>query len=447
MRHMVIVLCMFIGCSMGGLNQNQHTPGNEDNGTMLNYGDIAIDPTGRHVIYGTGKVLQMSDLDGGARHAIDAITTPLRVAFGPAGSNLFYVVGRRDGQSVLAALDLTTRAVRWSRPLSGSATGDYSVQPWIDSTPDGRFVVLTDSRRVDVVSTADGRLKHTVTTDRFIQDVDITPDSSRVLITELHEWDGASPSTRIHSLVLGGGAVTSFTVPNCSSELVLTPDARHAFLAPTTCQKDPVSLIDLEHNRFERNLPGFGPVAVSPGGDLAVAFIDATKIDATLFDDPSKIPAISDGRYHLMLIDTRTLDFETVPIGEDLPRYAITPDGRVLLVDSPVWYATGRIRLLDVQNRAMVNLSGEADVSLESFVMTSDAAHVFLLFAGLYRIDISDARLIPIELPFAPTNINITADDGFLILRESDTKLWIYDVARGTLAGMLDTTPIAALRM
>ena len=124
MRRMVIVLCLFIGCSVGGLNQNQHTPGNEDNGTLLSWGDIAIDPSGRHVIYGAGKVLLMSDLDSGARHAIDAITSPVRVAFGPAGSNLFYVVGRRDGQSVLAALDLTPRVVRWSRPLTGSATGD-----------------------------------------------------------------------------------------------------------------------------------------------------------------------------------------------------------------------------------------------------------------------------------------------------------------------------------
>jgi hypothetical protein len=276
--------------------------------------------------------------------------------------------------------------------------------------------------------------------------VDLVPGQARVLITEGHEWTDAGPSTRLHSLDLTTGEVTRFEVPNCASELVLTPNARFAFLAPTRCTKDPVSLIDLDANRFVKNLPGFGPVAVAPDGMLAVAFIDATHIEPSLYDDPAKIPPADQGRYHLMLIDTATLDFRTVPLGDSLPRYAITPDGQILLVDSPSWIQDGRLRLLDVAGARLVSLSGTDDVRLESYVITSDAERIYLLYDGLYRIDVAEARLQRIPLPFTPLNLNLTPDDARLILRESDERMWLYDIERGRLDGSIDIGPVALAR-
>jgi hypothetical protein len=463
MRQIVILvaLCAVVlssasgaGCVQGGGNQNQQTPGNQDNGVALHFGDLAIDPTGRYVVYGAGEILQVGDLATGAKHKLDAVTSPQRVSFGPPGSGLLYVVGDHDARRVVAAVDLATRRVRWSRPAAVEAhageTG-FSILPWIDATADGRFVVLTSQKKVEVVKTADGRLARELPLDQMVMDVDLTPDSSRVIVTELHRWSGDAPTTRITALDLDGGEPARIEAPNCSSELVLAPDGRRAFLAPTLCRRDPVSVIDLVANRFERNLPGFGPVAVAADGTLAVAFIDAGAIERALFDDPADIPSLEDGRYHLMLIDTATLEFDTVPIGETLPRYTITPDGRVLLVDSSFWVAgtdaDARVRLLDVASRRLVPLSGDADVRLESYVMTADAERVYLLHHGLWRVDVAGARLTSIMLPFVPVNLNITADDAFLILRESETALWLFDVRRDTLVGRLDTTPIALARL
>ena len=94
---------------------------------------------------------------------------------------------------------------------------------------------------------------------------------------------------------------------------------------PTSCQKDPVSVIDLDSGASSA-LPGFGPVALAPDGSLAVAFIDASNIDESLFDDHNQIPS-DDVQYHLMLIDTETLRFDVIATGDALPRYAITADG------------------------------------------------------------------------------------------------------------------------
>jgi hypothetical protein len=187
-----------------------------------------------------------------------------------------------------------------------------------------------------------------------------------------------------------------------------------------------------------RNLPGFGPVAVAPDGTLAVAFLDATRVEAALFDDPSQIPPADGDRYHLMLVDTTTLAFRTVPLGDALPRYALTPDGHILLVDSPSWVRDGRLRLLDVLGGRLVSLTGTEDVRLESYVVTADATRIYLLYHGLWSVDVAAARLLAVPLPFAPLNLNITPDDRRLLLREDADTLWLYDLDRGQLEGSVE---------
>src|SRR6185503_21094767 len=112
-----------------------------------------------------------------------------------------------------------------------------SIMPWVEPTPDGRFVVVTDSRQVDVLAASDGRGKQQLSLEQDVMDVDVVPDSSRLLVTEWHRWDDTrtQPTTHITSLRLGAegaGGAERIDVPNCASELVLTPDARYAFLAP-----------------------------------------------------------------------------------------------------------------------------------------------------------------------------------------------------------------------
>jgi hypothetical protein len=249
-------------------------------------------------------------------------------------------------------------------------------------------------------------------------------------VVETHDWSGDTPSTRVTSINLQTGSRVPFDVPNCSDRIVIGGDSKRAFLAPTTCQRDPVSVIDLtagsEH--FERNLPGFGPVALAPDGTLGVAFVDAENIDLSLFDDPGQAPSEDGERYHLMLLDTGNLKYELTPVGDDLPRFAVTPDGNVLLVDAA--YVDDGTRLFDVANRSFKYIQGPK-FSLNAFSLSSDSKHAYVLHGDLLDIDIGGAHANVIEPGFAPTNLNISPDDQLLFLRKSSQEICIWNLAKG----------------
>lgn len=274
-----------------------------------------------------------------------------------------------------------------------------------------------------------GERKKLVVPARAIIDVDVTPDQDRIVITTEHVWldgnDGDGPRTVLEVHDLASSAKVEINVPNCASELVISPSGQHGFLAPTRCEKDPVSVIDLDAGRFVRNLPGFGPVALAPNGELAVAFIDATNIEEELFDNPQQIPS-DEVRYHLMLIDTETLQFDVIALGEDLPRYAITPDGKLVLIDADTLWTDGRIRLLDVDQKKLVPVLGSG-LKLEHYAVTRDSSKVFLLDDGLFTIDLSTRVAQSEPIDFTPTDLNLTPDDSVLVLRQDSATLWLYD--------------------
>lgn len=142
-------------------------------------------------------------------------------------------------------------------------------------------------------------------------------------------------------------------------------------------------------------------------------------------------PASSSARFHLMLIDTTTLKYEFAEAGDHLPRFAITPDGNVLLVDSS-WTADVPARLFDVTSGTWKFIDG-APLLLDNFVITSDSLHAYVIeshfFDGLYDLDIQNGRSAEISLPFAPTNINISASDKTLYLRKDDGNVCVFSLA------------------
>jgi hypothetical protein len=142
-----------------------------------------------------------------------------------------------------------------------------------------------------------------------------------------------------------------------------------------------------------------------------------------------------------MLIDSRTLTYDFAEIGEALPRYTVTPDGNVLLVDSDGILSDQRTRLFDVRTRSMRALSGPP-VTLDNFVLTSDSKHAYVLDYGLFDIDISRAGTSRLALDFGPSNLNISADDRYLFLRKSSSEVCIYDIAaRACRERFLTTAP------
>jgi len=307
----------------------------------------------------------------------------------------------------------------------------------LDVTEDDRKLIVWYPNRVDVLDSASGETLHSASVPAgSIADVDITPDQKRLVITHRHTWGVELPNTQIELRDLETFTRIDIDVPNCSSELVISVDGKHAFVAPNRCQKDPVSVIDLDEGRFVRNLPGFGPVALAADGTLAVAFMNSANLDDTLFGATDPKPS-DDVQYHLMLIDAATLAFEVIPLGDELPRYALTPDGKLLLVDSPTLWQDGRIRLLDVANKELVPVAGPS-LRLEHYAMTRDSSRVYLLDDGLFTITLAARRAEAEPIDFTPSHLNITPDDALLVLRESDHKLWLYATEEAKLLRSID---------
>ncbi len=452
---------IFISCieEQGGLNDNERTAGNGDKGVSVSFGEIAIDPTGHYLISASNNKLIYGDLADGSTRALKSLSGTQRVAFDHQGRTIFATragidangkarVDLEEGEvsvdldfttGTLTRYDTHTNETLWARDVTIGFSFDNDTYPFIEVSNDDALLVLTYLDHVEIVSASDGKVLHkTKRFDSDVVDVDLTTDQKHLLITLDHVWQGDVPETTLVMLDLDAFVSVKIKVPNCADELVLTEDGKYGLLAPTTCQpapdvnKDPVSVIDLEKAEFVRNLPGFGPVALAPSGELGVAFIDTENLDEKLFDDPKQIPD-RDVRYHLMLIDPKTLAFDTVALGDALPRYAVSPDGKMLLVDSPSLWDDGRIRVLDVEKRELAVVAGP-NLRLDHYVVTRDSSTVFLLDDGLFRISL-DTRVAEAEaIRFTPTHLNITPDDGLLVLRQDAATLWLYDVAQGKVA-------------
>lgn len=434
-----LTLCLF-GCDVeGGLNQNQQDVGNQDDGVSIGDGDIAIDPAGEYFLSRAGTRLVKANIHDDEAVLLKAIEDPDRVLFGQPG-RIYVTVDSTKGDKLLA-YDVKAQRTLWNHDIEiqSGPTDNHGVLyfPLLEVTDDNEHIVVTSPRSIEIVRAKDGGVVRTETFSKIIVDVDVAPAGDEVIVTLDHKWNDDNPKTKIVSVPMGpeGDTVTT-DVPNCSSELAVAPDGKYAFLAPTECQKDPVSVIDLENDRFVRNLPGFGPVALAPGGDMMVAFLDTEAMDKSLFDDKSKIPSSGD-QYHLMLIDTATLDFDTVPVGDTLPRYALTRDGKMVLVDAPTWFDDGRIRILDVQEKVLTPVSGP-DVRLDNWVISQDSTRLFLLDGGLFDLSVPDATVTDVTLDFLPTNLNLTADDALLLLREDSKRVWVYDTGAGAMLRAID---------
>ena len=412
----------------GGLNQNLQGAGNQDGGVALAVGDLAVDPTGSYFLARVEDKLMHADVSTGEARLLPGLRRPGRLAFDHGNHRLFVVSGEGGGE--LLGYSLAGSKVDWRLDVEveGSSFGAEGVgKPWIEVTADDRFVLLAGDEDVKIIDAQTGSVQFTRDFEREVVDVDVSPDGQMAYVTLREEWEGEVPYTTLLGLDLVARSEFSLEIPNCADELTLSPDGREAFLAPTFCGQDPVSVIDLDKRFFVRNLPGFGPAAMSPFGDAVVAFMDMDAIDESLFLPGEEVPDRDEGQYRLMVIHPSTLEFESVAIGDSLPRYALTPDGNVLLVDSSSWFGDDEIRLLDVHSMELREVAGP-DVRLDNFVILGDSRRAFLIDRGLYELDLVRSVVSSVALFFEPTNVNLTPDDQHLLLRESDTRIWIYGV-------------------
>jgi hypothetical protein len=283
-------------------------------------------------------------------------------------------------------------------------------------------------------------------------DIRVLEDNRRAVVVESHTWAEGLPSTSIDIVDLKTASFVQFNVPNCASLMALTKEDRYGLLAPTDCLDpqgaavDPISVVDLTlgEERFVRNLPGFGPVAVSSNGERAVAFVDSSNLDISLFDNQSQIPS-TDVRFYLMVIANDSLEFNLYPVGNTQPRYTLTPDGKRVLIDN--FDLGGGLAVFDLETGRFEEINAPSSVELDNFVLTDDSRFVYgitkLRTSGdeiafglreiveenhLFSIDLETRKVFVWETSFVPQNINISADNEFLFLRTDSTHVCVYSI-------------------
>lgn len=416
---------LFGSGNTGGANEGQRTPGSGDTGIDVAFGEIAVDPSGRYFLARQSVDTVFGDLQNKSTAVLSDLPEAQRIAFWARNEGQgFFVFG---AGWTLTSFDVQARAVRWSVPVQRHITGMKV------SEHDGR-VVLWAADWLGVYEPAAGEFVGSFAPNEAIRDVDLRHDTGQLIVTGDTVWEGDTPFTTVYvRKPADASAICQLKVPNCADELVLRPDGARAFLAPTFCAKDPVSVIDLSSCSFEKNLPGFGPVALSQNGQTAVAFIDKGNDDPTAPPLPEEVEA-SDSRYHLMMIDVDTLEYDTLAVGSELPRYAVTPDGQMLLVDA--FMSENNVRILDIDTRSLRTIEG-AYVLLENFVMHPNSRQVFGLYQGLFEIDVPAAKSRTIGLSFTPDSINMLPSGDMLLLKDRDSRIHMFDVASERVTGLI----------
>lgn len=434
-----------VGCGFGGLHDDLETVGDQPGGVAVALGDIAVSPDGKFIVFMQDSSLAVGWVDSGEVEKLP-VENPSRVAFSRT-RNVIYAT-TEDG--TIHSVNVESGVTYWKADVE---VPSGSLDWMIVASKDDKRVAIASGDQVHVYHAKRGMkiVEHAL--ESPVIDLEILPDGDRLLVVEEETWDTsgevATPSARIDVVALGDGAVTSFEVPNCADDIIVPKGGNMALLAPTHCAADPISHIDLTpgEEKFVRNLPGFGPVAMSPDGATAVGFLDMQALDETLFDDPETIPP-NDTRYHLMIIDTEELTYEFAPFGQNIPRYAPTPNGEALIVDD---FSAGEASIFDVATRTFRPVEGVATVDALSFSSDSKAAYVLSkpelhgeaevsgesedgegevwLDFSLFHLDVEEAKAVSLPTTFRPRNINISPDDTRLFLRESATEICVYSLA------------------
>ncbi len=310
-------------------------------GEKLLTGDMIVAPNGGYAVLQRNTVSVVVDVAHGT-----ATELPFQVdrfVFATGSATGFAI----DPSNAVVAFDLSTMKQLWRTTLTTNDVALFRV------SPDDRSLVVALGGRVVALDTASGVVRGDVAvTSRPTYLAFAGP--SRAIVVGSTRWLDHKPATTLTPIELGqaaSGAGVAIDIPNCEAPLTVLPDASRGFLSPTYCEEsvpanvqktwtnpDPVSVVDIGAGAltFVKNLPGFGPVALNGRADKVVAYLDAKRIDPAMFEDASQIPSKDADPYHLLAIDPHTLKLSLYPIGQELPRFAMSIDGRGLLVDASV---------------------------------------------------------------------------------------------------------------
>ncbi len=339
----------------------------------LDYRDAILSPDGKHVLAlvpapgpdkGWSKpamVLTVHEIATGKQRVFPDLVDLRRINFSPDGKTAWAL---SKGGGEIAEIDL----VGWTSTWRFNLTFAYSV---LDVTPDGKYLVASNvplragekaSTSAQCFGTSNGnfgdrcriatiRLSDELVGERHltmpVRDIDFMAETGEILISQRQDWNETRLLfVRPEFMAAAGYAPEkgSVVVPNCVDELVIVAGGKRALLSPNDCVDpgtitrenpqgdvyDPISVIDLVQRKFDKNLPGFGPVAVTPDGKTAVGFTRRQ----VLIDDWNYTKQTTD--FGLIIVELATLKWTILDWGDQDPQYTISPDGKYLLAHDRV---------------------------------------------------------------------------------------------------------------
>lgn len=451
---------------VAGANQNDRSEPLQ--GEDLRTGAMVVSDDGRFIVMQRNVRTVLYDATGASYHELPVVLR--RIAFNHASTHVFGV----GADGALHAIDLAARATVWSTPLPAGSSASL-----LRVSDDDSAIVLGQSSALHVIDAALGSVRSSTPTRSEVRYAAFVPGAQRALAVGKTEWKDGGPLTPIYTLDLRGSEPghVGVEIPNCEapieiSQRTVNGDAARAFLSPTYCSPgaaavpgetwtnpDPVSVIDVAGDSltFVKNLPGFGPVAMAKDGARLVAYLDTARMDPAMFDDPKQVPWTEGDRYHLMTIDPVSLRFALAPIGDAIPRFALTRDGRGVLVDASV-KASSRTKIaarasvsvsadgIEADAEAKISIFGSASAfgyfdldtqkfsafsggkaPLDRFVQFADNRHVLTLEArdewgggpGPVMIDLSTRRVVQVVGDYGRgvRDLGLSADGSLALIR------------------------------
>jgi DNA-binding beta-propeller fold protein YncE len=436
---------------------------------QLQYSDVILSPDGNNVLSMVpmpgpdlgfekpGLVLTVQPLPSGERRVFPQIQNLERINFSPDGGDAYLL---NEGGMRITVLDLQTYTYEAVYHLSAP----FSVS---DVTPDGKYLVLSnlpvtdveeatfDANNVSCLPPAEWGLPSgaslcqagfveletgntwTTTLPHRIRDVDFCPLSQDVFFTYSTRHGNSTTPTKSNIVFYDlktSVAEDKLQFENCADELVVSAASGLALLSPTTCifppdQKeldanedpppvfqDPISVITLGSREFLGNLPGFGPVAVTPDGSLAVGFTRREVLESDWDYWGQSEP------FGLIFVNTQTLEWEVVDFGHRIPAYTISPDGAYLYLyvdhDPSGKQTLSRMSLQPPHSR--VTMSGPA-VELDQFVWTAQGDTMYFISnSGLYLLGNYADSVTWIPMVVFPELLALRPQGDYLVLGEDD---------------------------
>lgn len=396
----------------GGANVNDRTPLG-GSGEPLLTGVMEIAPSGNYAIMQRTTVTVLLNVK--TQTWIELPAHIQRVVISKVADIAYAIYA--DGS--LVALDLASNALElWRAPAPFNAVSI------LRASDNGASLLVVDNDAAISIDPATGLTRGVVILGSPASYAAFLPSGDKALIVGKTVFTDHKPQTPVSLVDLMNATVSKTSVPNCEAPISVLPDGSRALLSPTFCEvdrpagtpddawtnPDPVSVLDMGENglSFLKNLPGFGPVALSPDGERAVAYLDMARIDRSMFTDKSQIPDDNAAQYHLLVIEPKSLAFELHPIGNGLPRFAMARDGLGLLVDASIQVITRASMGAEAGANVTVGLdgvSGDAEAGMDIFGLAAPFGYFNLLTgeftgfsgskAGLDRfVQLADKRTV-----------------------------------------------------